>query len=435
MTGHTVTTISVFEHNKIPLTGDDPPLQERHLRQLERLNRQAGAELVKLGYRQIQATSYVGVIQLGAATLQVLPKVDYRFAESDSDTDRVQSAVANLLWMLVYAGELPIHEQDITGLLKQRGSLFEILVRIFADRLLEQLQRGLHRHYRQQTETLPVLKGRWQLSRQLQTQPLIKDKFLVSYDEFIPDNLLNRVLYFTTHLLRQYTRSAANRKQLDIIRLWFEDVTLLPRIQPQTLARVTFTRLNVAWQPIFNLACMFLLQESLQLSSGSTQAFTFLFDMNLLFERFVTGFLRRHRQQALPEHLQECEILAQGRGDARWLARLGHKNGRRVFRLKPDLMLRRPDKRVALIIDTKYKTHPRINEADVYQMHAYATRFECPDVLLLYPEAQMRAQVLYLDQAGETKLRTNTINLQRNLNQPAGRDDLARELAQVLQGE
>lgn len=429
--------VSVFEHEPISLVGEDALFREMHLRQLERLNRQAGVDLIQLGYRQLHATSYVGVIQLGSITLQVLPKVDATGTHDTRQRGSVDSAVANLLWMLVYAGELPIHESEVTSLLKQKGNLFEILVRVFCERLAEQLQRGFYRTYEYREETLPVLKGRWLLGRQLRRQPLLRDRFLVGYDELIEDNPLNRVFCYAVHLLWGMTRNAANRQRLDILRTWFGGVTLLPHISAQDLARVTFTRLNAAYRPVFNLACMFLEQESTRLQAGRVQAFTFLFDMNLLFERFVVGFLRRHRQQALPENLLTCEILAQGTGDPRWLARTQVSGGRGKFRLKPDIVFRCPDQSITLVLDTKYKTHSEVQQADAYQMHAYATQYGCADILLLYPEAQMPDQDLYIqipDRASPTCLRTRSIGLQCDLGPGNGRDRLAGELAVALAG-
>lgn len=431
-------TISLFEHQVLPLLGDDAPLREQHLRQLDRLNRQAGVDLVKLGYKQIRATSYVGVIQLGRVTLQILPKVDAHGQDDRRNSASVASAVANLLWLLVYAGELPIRENEVAALLKRPGDLFEILVRLFCERLAEQLERGLHRTYQSEEETLPVLRGRWLLGRQLRAQPLLRDKFMVAYDEFNADNLLNRILAYTVHRLETLTRDIGNRQRLDILRMWFDEVGLPPRVSGQDLERVIFTRLNAAYRPVFNLACMFLLQEALQLQAGQTEAFTFLFDMNLLFERFVAGFLRRHRRQALPSPYQNCDILVQGRGEVRWLARTRPQGGRRVFRLKPDLLLRWPDQSMALVVDTKYKAQRVISEADAYQMHVYASRYECAEILLLYPEAQMTPQTLYVDgQAGQSlmRLRTHTLSLRHNLQLKTERDNLARELAEALTGD
>lgn len=430
-------TISVFEHQPISLVDEDVPLRHIHLRQLERLNRQVGVELVRLGYKQLRATSYVGVIRLGGVTLQILPKVDVAGRDDGKNPDSVNSAVANLLWMLVYAGELPVREGEVANLLQRQADLFEILVRIFCERLAEQMERGLHRTYQRQESTLPVLKGRWLLGRQLREQPLVRDKFLVTYDEFTLDNPLNRILCYTVHYLWPLTRDAGNRKRLDTLRMWLDDVTLLSHISAQDMDRVTFTRLNAAYRPVFNLAGMFLAQKSLQLQTGRTQVFTLLFDMNLLFERFVAGFLRRRGQQALPEGLHECELLVQGSGVPRWLARTQPDGGRDLFRLKPDLLFRQPDRSIALIVDTKYKTDLAITETDAYQMHAYATRYQCPEVLLLYPEGQMRTQTLYIETHSgqpQVRLRTQTVSLRYDLSKREGCDNLARELAQALEG-
>lgn len=431
--------ISVFEHQPIPLAGDDPPLRDVHLRQLERLNRQAGVDLVKLGYREIKATSYVGVIQLGRVTLQILPKVDKNRENEAATDEHVRSAVSNLLWMLIYAGELPIREQGISSLLKQKSDVFEVLVHIFCARLIEQLARGPYRDYQRREELLPVLKGRWLLNRHLRERPLVQDRFLTAYDEFTADNPLNRVLCYTVHFLRCFSRDASNLRRLDLLRAWLEDVTLLPRVSSTDLRQVIFTRLNAGFEPIFNLACLFLTEEALQLQAGQTQVFSFLFDMNLLFESFVAGFLRRHRSDALPKHLQQCELLVQGGGRPYYLAR--NEQGQNRFQLKPDLLFREPNSStISLIVDTKYKTHDRIQEADVYQMYAYARRYNCQEVLLLYPDARMPAQRLYIDQAdwsgvpdgSAITLRTHTVNLNCDLCKE--RVEFAHSLAQALGG-
>jgi len=436
-----MTLVSVFEHQPISLIGEDVPFRQTHLRQLERLNLQAGVEIVRLGYRQLRATSYVGVIQLGNVTLQILPKVDATGVNDARHSASVEKAAANLLWMLVYAGELPIHENEVTSLIKRRGNLFEILVRVFCERLSKQLVTGFHRTYRQRRELLPVLKGRWLFSEQLCKQPLLRERFLVVYDEFSKDNPLNRVFCYVIHFLWGLTQDPGNRRQLDILRMWFDQVTLLPNISPQDLARVTFTRLNEAYRPIFNLACIFLGQESLYLRAGRIQTFSFLLDMNVLFERFVVGFLRRHRQQALPERLKRCEIIAQGVGEPRWLASTEPSGGEKKFRLKPDILFRSPDGSITLVVDTKYKVHSEIQQADAFQMHAYSKRYKCPDVLLMYPESQtasqMTSQTLYIESSEGVfpiRLRTQTIGLCYDLQLPNERDELAKEMALALGG-
>lgn len=66
----------------------------------------------------------------------------------------------------------------------------------------------------------------------------------------------------------------------------------------------------------------------------------------------------------------------------------------RVFQTRPDLLLKRGG-RVIAVIDTKWKRlsadpldrRHGVAQADVYQMMAYARLYECERLMLLYPSA------------------------------------------------
>lgn len=129
------------------------------------------------------------------------------------------------------------------------------------------------------------------------------------------------------------------------------------------------------------------------MASGQLSTFAFVFDMNQLFEAFVVNFIRRHPEDVLPSTLRDCDLLPQSGGETCYLAR--SSDGAGVFRLKPDLVFRQGGtipNTFPLLMDTKYKAlKPNerklgINQADFYQMHAYAHRYGCPRVLLLYPQ-------------------------------------------------
>jgi 5-methylcytosine-specific restriction enzyme subunit McrC len=109
--------------------------------------------------------------------------------------------------------------------------------------------------------------------------------------------------------------------------------------------------------------------------------------MNDLFERYVAVQLRR---ELWPKNL---EVTAQG-GLRYCLGEWRHGIDCRanVFRSKPDLIIRRAGKIVA-VIDTKWKRLPSdvldakagVSQTDVYQLMAYARVFECDRLMLLYP--------------------------------------------------
>jgi 5-methylcytosine-specific restriction enzyme subunit McrC len=126
---------------------------------------------------------------------------------------------------------------------------------------------------------------------------------------------------------------------------------------------------------------LFLSDTHQQTSAGTIDGHALLFEMNVLFEKYVEKILKR-------------ALAGTGR---RVSSQGGHRDclfegdtGR--FRTKPDLIIRQGDE-IALIIDTKWKRietkidDPKqgVSQADVYQLMAYSKLYNCPSVLLLYP--------------------------------------------------
>jgi 5-methylcytosine-specific restriction enzyme subunit McrC len=194
--------------------------------------------------------------------------------------------------------------------------------------------------------------------------------------------------------------------------------------------------LNDRFQPAFNLARLFIENSVFQLSAGRHRTFAFVFDMNRLFEEFVYRFILRHRQRILPECWGDVTIRAQSRGRVVYLAeRL--RDRRQVFRLVPDVLFVSPSGRPVLILDTKYKrldaTRLRlgVSEGDMYQMLAYAARFDCPQTLLLYPQWQgaPRTAVQFQTMGHSSRLVVATINLRQPLDRPNG---LAQDMRQAF---
>jgi len=92
---------------------------------------------VRNGKKVIQAAQHVGVVRLGGRTIQVFPKI-YQFGGMADEATRAREATHNLLYLLAYAGQLPIREQRLAPLLKRRRDWFEILTRLFASHLQEE---------------------------------------------------------------------------------------------------------------------------------------------------------------------------------------------------------------------------------------------------------------------------------------------------------
>jgi 5-methylcytosine-specific restriction enzyme subunit McrC len=422
--------ITLFEYETIDTLEND------EIQCLEKLTRTTGVEvlkpLVRRGRLQFQARQYVGVLQLGTRTIQILPKMH----RSQDPEQSHQEASRNLLFMLDYAGYLGIREVNLAGL-RRSSNWFEVLIHLFASHLKQEWQKGCYRNYQPIDAVLPVLKGKWQVATQLR-RPEQKHLFAVTYDEFTEDNPLNRILRYVVEKLWQMTRDSGNRQILTELRHWMDGVRLLPVVTADMAKRVDLSRLNRQYEPLLRLAQLFLEQLGLQLSAHDVTSFSFIFDMNQVFERFVTGFIERHRHEILPPFLSECDLLPQAKQASRYLA---ITQGKPVFRLKPDLLLRQYD-RFPVIMDIKYKLLDAsdrklgIAESDFYQMCAYVSRYDCPHVILLYPQttdlsAPQRVR-FDLVETGQV-IWAVTVNLLQDLSRPDVQQLLKAELKEVLE--
>ena len=436
-------TVTLFEHQRRPYAdlgwdGDHPALA-----QLEQLNEDAGAELIHLGRTYLRATQFVGVIRVGETTLQILPKIDYeRAGSSDALAGSipfqiaVDSAARNFLYLLSYAQDLQIKRQDTTPLLAHRSDWFELLTRLLAAELHRQMKQGLHRSYVQLEETLRVIRGRWQLDRQLTRRPHVRHLFDVTYDDFSPDTLLNRIFQYVVGCLLFHSQEPGNRRLLRDLSKWLVDVEQLGEIPQADLDSMHFTRLTERFRPAFNLARLFVENRAFQLAAGGHQTFAFVFDMNRLFEKFVYGFIARHRRQILTDGWGGVRVREQAKGRPTYLAEK-LPGGQRVFQLSPDILFTRPSGRAVLILDTKYKEladgqrKQGVSESDMYQMLAYAVALDCRQTLLLYPQQAGSPPILArFEMLGyPNTVIAATINLRRPLDRP---DELIQELNNTL---
>ncbi len=428
---------TIFEHEYT----DGFDWTERDNATLERLRRAVGADVlrptvVRGNRRELQAAQYVGVVRLGQRVVQVLPKI-YHPGTTDNSRDHAPEATRNLLHLLAYAGRLSVRAHELAPLMRAGADWFEILTRLFATHLREEWQRGAHRHYQTVEAESPVLKGKWRIAEQLR-RPLRQHVFAVAYDEFTADNALNRVFRFVVERLWQLTRDGGNRRTLGELREWLDEVTLVPHLTVADAAPTLVPRRHQRFGPLLNLARLFLAGGALQLTAGQLDTFAFVFDMNQLFESFIINFISRHRAHILPPALAACELLPQTRSATLYLAQNDAQAD--VFQLKPDLAFQHAGT-FPLLLDAKYKRLKAadrklgISSSDFYQMHAYARRYDCPRILLLYPQtadmpAPLRASFALHD-AGTVV--AATVNLQTPLHRPEGRAQLAGELRQLLQ--
>ena len=354
----------VREHRELAL---DDRLAERFCavaeRAAKRLKPNAVLERTRSG---VKAAQVVGVISVPGATLEILPKID-------GPDETVRKA---LLHMLCVAQNLRPLAGDLASLGSQRSDLLELLITLFASRLLGAMRQGLPRRYVGHEEDLKLMRGRLHVVRQVTALAARPDVLACRFDELSEDTPLNRVLKAAVVRLAQVARSAANARLLAELtaRLEFVGHSSDPLKDP-----VRLDRTNTAYHDLHELARLFLSGDWQSTASGKSLGFSLLFPMWKLFEEFIGRCLCR-ALAPWPVSLQNGTKSA-----------LRDEKGRKLFQLQPDAVIRAPSG--PIVLDTKWKElKPTdrtgkfgVGPGDVYQMLAYAQAHKAKRLVLLYP--------------------------------------------------
>ena len=341
------------------------PAQARQLHALaERETRQLRVPqpiLTRTAVPSLKAGQVVGVLTVPGTSVEILPKI------GDEGDGTVRRALTR---MLAVAWGLPVAESEPAMLATQREDLLEVLVRLFADRLLVAVRRGLPHRYRPQEEDLQYLRGKLDITRQLARHAVRPDRLACRFDELSVDTPLNRVLKAAVTRLASIARSDSTLRRLAELIARFEFVadSADPIGEP-----VSLDRTNTAFHRLYRLARLFLARDWQSTTAGANVGFALLFPMNDLFEEFVGRTLR-------------VALAPRFVG----LQHTGHyaleRERERLFALRPDIVVDDD-----IVIDTKWKQLKAdestlgVVQADVYQMLAYARAYDARRLVLLYP--------------------------------------------------
>ncbi len=325
--------------------------------------------ILAAGRDRLRAGQVVGLIAAPGITLEILPKIG---ALGDSAIRR------NLVRMIAEVEGFPLSAEESAFLERQDRDLLEILIGLFARRLLAAVRPGLARGYVAEEDDLPALRGRLVPERQFARYAGRADRLACRFDTFSADTPLNRILRAAAlHLLR-LTRLASTARALSEAALHFEGVGELRGPLPP----VPLDRTSARFAALHAQARLFLQGRYQSATGGGQTGQALLFPMNDLFEAWVARTLRRRLR---PEVWTVTE-----QGPRRPALT---RDGTGLFQMRPDIVLKQAGYRI--VLDTKWKrllplaTDPKrgVAQADVYQLLAYAQAYRAGAVVLLYPGA------------------------------------------------
>jgi McrBC 5-methylcytosine restriction system component len=312
------------------------------------------------GHWLLRAGSKVGAVAVtapgggGSVTVHITPKVP----------------IARLFFLLGHSLDPKRNWRHGEVEVAQHRDLLPALAHAVERQVDRALRQGLLQGYRTAEESAVVVRGRVREAEQIRRRFGAMLPIEVAYDEFTTDIAENRILRTAVErLLRLPGVPSDVRRRLLHQRTRLADVTAIVRGQPIPVWRPT--RLNARYHRALRLARVVLDGSSAEHAPGGLRIDGFLFDMNKLFEDFVTVALRD---------------AFRGTGHTARLQDPHHLDQAAAIRMRPDFVLYGADGSPCAVVDAKYKAEKRhgFPDADLYQMLAYCTALGLPEGHLVY---------------------------------------------------
>lgn len=257
-------------------------------------------------------------------------------------------------------------------------------------------RRGLTKGYEQVFESATVMRGRWDVPRQLAVRPGMPLPLEIEYDHFSEDVPVNRLLHTAVRVLRMVDLPRSTETVRAQLEVDFLEVGTVPRGVP--LPDFVPTRLTEHLGDAVALARLILDAVSWTHREGARRGGTFLVSMASIFEAYVAEKLR---------------VILTSNGyvlttqDRRWWL-----DTDRVVALRPDIVVARGAP--VCVADTKYKVLTDGTGAppgaDVYQMVAYAIAMDVPIAHLIYVSGEVVSRTICVP-AARVEIRVHAVDL------------------------
>lgn len=409
-----------------------PSLYDR-LKKFDQQNFKGADQIFAWGDMRARTRQWVGVVQLPGLQLEILPKIET--IESTHSEAILNDERLSLLYMLCLAQDVPSKVRDVAHVSHRKAALSETLAQTFAERLLVELLRGQDRSYIRHEKNLRDFRGKLLISKQALHNAAHRERFYCQYEEFSEDTVLNRIFKAACLRLLENTYTMRTQDTLRHCLLILDSVTDAV-FEDAVFDHLVLNRQNERFSDLVHFCRLVLKNHSPTFRAGAGQCFSLFFDMNYVFERFISEFLRIHVLPALPGY----RLFSMSRKQVHHLLTC---NGRGVLPLKPDLVIESPDG-LRLVLDIKWKRPSKdkarsgAGAADLYQLFAYTKRYGCLRSILLYPHVSgiSPQDLAVLDQrnvpSGES-IGIRFVNIRRNLHSKSQRVKLAIELLSLIE--
>lgn len=401
-----------LEHIKPAVLGDEPKAKKifNELKDFACYEKNQSFLNLDNGGKSLKARNYVGVIQTKSGfSLEILPKI---YDKDPLDEAKLRETKDLFIKMLETLKNFPAKASNISNLDTSKTPLLEIFIQMFLNELISLIKKGIKSNYHSTEQNRFYLKGKLLFSQNIKYNLAHQERFYTRADEYSPDIPQNRLIKNTLELFSKIPLSAKTQNLLRECRFIFDDIPLSKNID-KDFSSSHINRSLKDYQVILSWCKVFLKKQSFRPYCGNTVAMAFLFDMNRLFEAYITHHLKLHSKES-----KEWNIKAQD--GSKYLL-----DGNQC-KLIPDIIATKNDNKddeETIILDTKWKKISKqsdVSTSDIHQMWAYASKYKSKKVILIYPkidecDKEEEEEIKFKPEFLESVLKIMRINLQNKI--------------------
>ena len=252
--------------------------------------------------------------------------------------------------------------------------IYEVFIQMYLNEVQELLKKGLKSDYLTIEGNLTFFKGKFLINQHLKHNIILKDRFYMAYDEFHINRPENRLIKTTLLKLNKISSNGKNQLLAKRLLAEFEMVNQSTNID-KDFSLVKKDRNAQAYQSLMTWSQVFLKNKSFSTFKGTENVNALLFPMEKIFEAYVAKQLKIKFPEWNVETQKNDKYLF---------------DNPKMFGLNPDIYMSKGGS--AIVLDTKWKKLIRnsnnygISQSDMYQMYAYAYKYDVENIILIYPK-------------------------------------------------
>jgi 5-methylcytosine-specific restriction enzyme subunit McrC len=360
--------ITVFEYETVRVgKGLTPP----QYKALQAYYGEKGVPYFTLINNGVRFCQYVGVLQIGNFTIEILPKAD----KSNDELNGKLKWKQLLIGMLREVGAIKIHAPSNSDLKLTTNSILDLYLELYLTEIEFLLHRGLVKRYRKTEGNTMALKGSLQFGKNIQQNLAHQERFYVNYTTYDAQHSIHSILYKALRLVKQINTNSALQSRIGALLLNFPEMPDL-KVSEAIFEKISYNRKDEHYQKAIEIARLLLLNYHPDVSTGHNNVLALMFDMNVLWEQFVYVSLKKEFKKQNKNDLIETQSIKH----------FWQSSNKNKSHLEADIVINK-GRENCVVLDTKWKNigNSTPSPEDLRQMYAYHIYFDAKKVALVYP--------------------------------------------------